>query len=187
MDYLEKYALWLKSVPEEDPLHRELEEMQGDDALIRERFMKDIAFGTAGLRGILGAGTSCMNRYTVGRAAQGIANLICEEGPEGMEKGVVIAHDPRHGSKEFSGLAADHALFRVFLVPAFAVHVSAVSQLGTFGDFIRDSFGFFLGLFRFVEIDLLEGGLFSQRGCVNISGHDLRSKRKRYQCRHEDA
>ena len=107
MDYLEKYALWLKSVPEEDPLHRELEEMQGDDALIRERFMKDIAFGTAGLRGILGAGTSCMNRYTVGRAAQGIANLICEEGPEAMEKGVVIAHDPRHGSKEFSGLAAE--------------------------------------------------------------------------------
>ena len=120
MDYLEKYALWLKSVPEEDPLHRELEEMQGDDALIRERFMKDIAFGTAGLRGILGAGTSCMNRYTVGRAAQGIANLICEEGPEAMEKGVVIAHDPRHGSKEFSGLAAEilaGAGIRVYTFP----------------------------------------------------------------------
>ena len=120
MDHLEKYALWLRSVPEEDPLHRELLEMEGDDALIRERFLKDIAFGTAGLRGILGAGTFCMNRYTVGRAAQGIADLICETGPEAMEKGVVIAHDPRHFSKEFSGIAAGilaEAGIRVYTFP----------------------------------------------------------------------
>ena len=120
MDHLEKYALWLSSVPEEDPLHRELLEMEGDDVLIRERFLKNIAFGTAGLRGILGAGTFCMNRYTVGRAAQGIADLICETGPEAMEKGVVIAHDPRHFSKEFSGIAAGilaEAGIRVYTFP----------------------------------------------------------------------
>ena len=106
MDHREKYVLWLRSVPEDDPLHGELLALSGDDAQIRERFYKDIAFGTAGLRGIVGAGTACMNRYTVGRAAQGIADLITEKGPEAMRRGVIIAHDPRHFSKEFSELSA---------------------------------------------------------------------------------
>jgi len=106
MDHREKYALWLRSVPEDDPLHEELLALSGDSAQIRERFYKDIAFGTAGLRGIVGAGTACMNRYTVGRAAQGIADLITEKGPEAMRRGVIIAHDPRHFSKEFSELSA---------------------------------------------------------------------------------
>ena len=120
MDYREKYALWLKSVPEDDPLHKELLALAEDDTQLKERFFKDIAFGTAGLRGIVGAGTACMNRYTVGRAAQGIASLITERGTDAMRRGVVIAHDPRHFSKEFSELSAGilaGAGIRVYVFP----------------------------------------------------------------------
>ncbi len=106
MDYKERYELWLSRIPETDPLHAQLLAMKGDDAQIRERFYQDMQFGTAGLRGVVGPGTACMNLYTVGRATRGIARYICMSGPQAMEKGVIIAHDPRHFSKEFSQLAA---------------------------------------------------------------------------------
>ena len=120
MNYREKYQMWLEKVPAEDPLHEELVALAGDEALMKEKFVNDMTFGTAGLRGILGAGTNCMNVYTVGRATQGIADFICEKGEEAKKKGVVIAHDPRHFSKEFSQLAAGilaEAGIRVYVFP----------------------------------------------------------------------
>lgn len=104
MNALERYRRWLTLVPEGDPLYAELQGISGDDAAIRDRFYKEIEFGTAGLRGICGAGTNRMNRYTVGRATSGIANYIRKAG--GGDRGVVIAYDCRYHSKEFSELAA---------------------------------------------------------------------------------
>ncbi|MBR0386008.1 MAG: phospho-sugar mutase, partial [Erysipelotrichaceae bacterium] len=106
MNYKEKYNLWLENLDADSPLRRQLEEIADNDQEIQERFYQDLAFGTAGLRGKLGAGTNMMNEYMVGRATQGIANFIKKFGPEAMERGVVIAHDPRHFSKEFSKMAA---------------------------------------------------------------------------------
>jgi len=106
MDFRERYEIWKKNLPEVSPLRAQLLELEGDEKEIKERFIQDLQFGTAGLRGIVGAGTNYMNEYTVGRATQGIANYIRKQGPEAAKKGVIIAHDPRHFSKEFSELAA---------------------------------------------------------------------------------
>ena len=73
MGYMERYEEWLKKLPEDHPFHAELLAIKGDDAEIKDRFYKEIEFGTAGLRGIFGAGTNRMNEFTVGRATQGIA------------------------------------------------------------------------------------------------------------------
>ncbi|WP_022775826.1 phospho-sugar mutase [Butyrivibrio sp. AE2015] len=106
MDYKERYNEWLEKLPESDPLRTELIEIKDNDSEIEERFFQNLAFGTAGLRGKVGAGTNRMNFYTVGKASQGVADYIVASGKENMEKGVIIAHDPRHFSKEFSRLAA---------------------------------------------------------------------------------
>ena len=106
MEAFERYNLWLEKLPADDPLRRELEAIKGDEREIRERFFQDLSFGTAGLRGIVGAGTNRMNFYTVGKATQGIANFIRQKGEEAMKRGVVIAHDPRHFSREFCLLTA---------------------------------------------------------------------------------
>ena len=120
MDYRERYGIWMEKLPEDDPLRAELEALAGNEKEIRERFIQDLQFGTAGLRGIVGAGTNCMNMYTVGRATQGIANYICAQGEAAKKKGVIIAHDPRHFSKEFSELTAGilaEAGIRVYTFP----------------------------------------------------------------------
>ncbi len=101
-----EYQLWLEHLPKEDPLRKELIEIREDPLQIKERFHKNLTFGTAGLRGKLGAGSNRMNVYTVGKAAQGIANYITSCGQEAMERGVVIAYDPRHFSREFCHLSA---------------------------------------------------------------------------------
>jgi phosphoglucomutase len=106
MNANENYQQWLQRLPADDPLRGELEAIKDDPREIAERFYQDLAFGTAGLRGKVKAGTNCMNVYTVGKATQGIADFIREHGPEAMERGVVIAHDPRHFSREFSQLTA---------------------------------------------------------------------------------
>ena len=105
MDYREKYNEWLEKLLKDGALCRELAQVTEEEE-IRDRFYKDLSFGTAGLRGKIGAGTNRMNMITVGRATQGIADFIVSKGCEAMERGVVIAHDPRHFSKEFSELAA---------------------------------------------------------------------------------
>ena len=106
MNYLEKYQLWLDKLDVNDPLRAELLAIKDDDNEIKERFYQDLSFGTAGLRGIVGAGTNRMNFYMVGKATQGIADYISQYGQQAKDRGVVIAHDPRHFSKEFSQLAA---------------------------------------------------------------------------------
>ena len=75
-------------------------EIKGDNAEIEDRFYKELEFGTAGLRGVIGAGTNRMNKYTVGKATQGLANYILDQGTE--DKGVAISYDSRRMSKEFS-------------------------------------------------------------------------------------
>ena len=102
----ERYTEWLERLDKKDPLYAELVKIEGNDSEIEERFYQDLAFGTAGLRGKVGAGTNRMNMLTVGRATQGIADFIKGYGQEAMDKGVIIAHDPRHFSKEFSQLTA---------------------------------------------------------------------------------
>ncbi len=106
MDYKERYQLWLDSLEATDPLRAELVAIKDDDNEIKERFYQDLSFGTAGLRGIVGAGTNRMNYFTVGKATQGIADFIKEHGEEACKRGVVIAHDPRHFSHEFSHYTA---------------------------------------------------------------------------------
>ena len=106
MGYKEKYEEWLECLPVDSPLLAELRGIEADETDKEERFYKELSFGTAGLRGKVGAGTNRMNIYTVGKATQGLADYIAGYGKEACEKGVVIAHDPRHFSREFSELAA---------------------------------------------------------------------------------
>lgn len=106
MHYKEKYEEWLKCLPDGDPLKDELLTIKDNETEKEDRFYQDLSFGTAGLRGKVGAGTNRMNFYTVGKASQGIADFIVSHGKEAMDRGVIIAHDPRHFSKEFSELAA---------------------------------------------------------------------------------
>ena len=101
MNARDRYEEWLQKMDKDDPLYQELLDIKYDDKEIEERFYQNITFGTAGLRGKVKAGTNCMNYYMVGRATQGIANYIKRFGSQAMEKGVVIAHDCRHMSREF--------------------------------------------------------------------------------------
>ena len=100
MDYLEEYKKWCESPEFDEATKKELLEIKGDEKEIEDRFYQELEFGTAGLRGVIGAGTNRMNKYTVGKATQGLANYILEQGTE--NKGVVISYDSRKMSKEFS-------------------------------------------------------------------------------------
>lgn len=114
------YKLWLDRLDSADPMHEELASIKGDEAAITDRFYQEIVFGTAGLRGICGAGTNRMNTLTVGRATQGIANYILHSGEE-ISRGVVIAYDCRYHSREFSELSAQILTgngIKVFLFPS---------------------------------------------------------------------
>ena len=104
MGYLEKYNEWLNSKDIDEETKKELKNIAGDNEEIKDRFYKELEFGTAGLRGIVGAGTNRMNIYTVGKATQGLANYIVKNNEQ--EKGVAIAYDCRHMSQEFSILAS---------------------------------------------------------------------------------
>ncbi|SFR80008.1 phospho-sugar mutase [[Clostridium] aminophilum] len=106
MNAQERYAYWMEKLSDEDPMKRELEEIRGNAEEITDRFWREIAFGTAGLRGICGAGTNRMNVLTVGRATQGIADYILASGVD-PRRGVAIAYDCRYHSREFSELAAE--------------------------------------------------------------------------------
>ena len=99
-EYLVKYEKWLNDPCFDENTKKELESIKGNDKEIEDRFYKELEFGTAGLRGVIGAGTNRMNKYTVGKATQGLANFILKEGTQ--NKGVAIAYDSRHMSKEFS-------------------------------------------------------------------------------------
>ena len=100
MNYLDEYKRWCESPEFDEETKRELLEIKGNEKEIEDRFYKELEFGTAGLRGIIGAGTNRMNKYTVGKATQGLANYILEQGTQ--DKGVAISYDSRRMSKEFS-------------------------------------------------------------------------------------
>ena len=104
MDYREKFEGWLSNPYFDENTKDELRSIAEDDNEIKERFYKDLEFGTAGLRGIIGAGTNRMNIYTVRKATQGLANYIMKNG--GQAKGVAIAYDSRRMSPEFADEAA---------------------------------------------------------------------------------
>ena len=100
MNYLEEYKRWCESPDFDEKTKKELLEIKDNEKEIEDRFYKELEFGTAGLRGVIGAGTNRMNKYTVGKATQGLANYILEQGTQ--DKGVVISYDSRRMSKEFS-------------------------------------------------------------------------------------
>ena len=100
MDYKEKYNEWCHNPNFDEETKKELLEIEGNEEEIKDRFYKDLEFGTGGLRGVIGIGTNRMNKYTVGKATQGLANYIIKKGVQ--EKGVAISYDSRHMSKEFS-------------------------------------------------------------------------------------
>lgn len=106
MDYREKYESWLNNDFFDDETKKELESIKDSDEEIKDRFYTDLKFGTAGLRGKLGAGTNRMNKYTVALATEGLAQVIKSNGKKAMNRGVVIAYDVRHKSKEFAEIAA---------------------------------------------------------------------------------
>ena len=104
MNYLEEYKKWCESPEFDEETKKELIAIKDDEKEIEDRFYKELEFGTAGLRGVIGAGTNRMNKYTVGKATQGLANYILEQGTQ--NKGVAISYDSRRMSKEFSLLTA---------------------------------------------------------------------------------
>ncbi len=104
MDIQKEYELWLEKAVEDPDLKTELLEIKGKDAEISDRFYRELEFGTAGLRGVIGAGTNRMNVYTVKRATQGLAEYILSSG---LEKKVAIAYDSRIKSTYFAQSAAE--------------------------------------------------------------------------------
>ena len=99
-DYKVRYNEWLNSKVIDEESKKELLEIKDNEKEIEDRFYKDLEFGTAGLRGIIGIGTNRMNKYTVTKATQGLANYIIKQGMQ--DRGVAIAYDCRIMSKEFS-------------------------------------------------------------------------------------
>ena len=104
MDYKEVYEQWIANPYFDEATKEELKSIAEDDNEIKERFYMDLEFGTAGLRGIIGAGTNRMNIYVVRRATQGLANYIAKV--DKKSQGVAIAYDSRHMSPEFAQEAA---------------------------------------------------------------------------------
>lgn len=104
MSYKEMYESWLSNPYFDEATKAELKNLEGNEKEIEDRFYRELEFGTAGLRGVIGAGTNRMNIYTVRKATQGLANYILKQ--EGAKKGVAIAFDSRRMSPEFADEAA---------------------------------------------------------------------------------
>ncbi len=106
MTYIKKYENWLNNEFFDKETREELRSIEKDTKEIEDRFYMDLEFGTAGLRGKLGAGLNRMNIYIISRATQGLADYIKDYGKEYMDRGVAIAYDCRHYSEEFAARAA---------------------------------------------------------------------------------
>ena len=107
MDYKEIYNQWLENPYFDEATKEELKAIKDDENEIKERFYMDLEFGTAGLRGIIGAGTNRMNKYIVGMATQGFANYILKAFPGEENLSVVVGHDCRNNSRKFAEISAD--------------------------------------------------------------------------------
>jgi len=105
VSFQDRYRLWSENPYFDEETRQELGQMT-DPQEIEDRFYTDLEFGTGGLRGIIAAGTNRMNKYVIRKATQGLAECICDHGPEGMKRGVVIAYDSRKYSPEFALEAA---------------------------------------------------------------------------------
>ena len=106
MDYRTEYEKWLNDPALNEEGKRELAAIAGDEKEIEYRFGAELAFGTAGMRGIIGYGTNMMNVYTVRRATQGLSEYVKTLGAAAMKRGVVISYDTRRKSDEFARAAA---------------------------------------------------------------------------------
>lgn len=118
MTYREAYETWLKEFADDQATVDELKAIAGDEKEIEDRFYTELSFGTAGMRGVLGAGTNRMNLYNVRRATKGFADYINSQNPEYRQRGVVIAYDSRRMSPEFakaSALVLCHEGIHVYL------------------------------------------------------------------------
>ena len=100
VEYMNRYNDWCTNPAFDEETRQELLTITGNDSEIKDRFYKDLEFGTAGMRGIIGNGTNRMNVYTVTKATQGLANYIIKQG--GEDRGVAIAYDSRNMSPEFA-------------------------------------------------------------------------------------
>ncbi len=107
MDYRKAYQAWLEDEFIDEESKKELRALDGNDEEIKDRFYTSLQFGTAGLRGKLGAGTNRMNIYTVAQASEGFARFISKQGDKAKKMGVSIGYDVRHFSKEFAELSAE--------------------------------------------------------------------------------
>ena len=114
MDYADNYESWLEALNDENipydmkelmSIRSELMKMAQDDAMKEDAFYRELDFGTAGLRGVLGAGTNRMNSFTVAKATQGLANYVLNN-YEGERRSVAISYDSRNGSENFARVAA---------------------------------------------------------------------------------
>jgi len=103
MDFFKRYEYWLSSDSIDEKDKEELKNLKGNEKEIEDRFFKDLSFGTGGMRGVRGIGTNRINKYMIRKATQGLANYMfkCSE-KEAKEKGVIIAHDSRIGSREYA-------------------------------------------------------------------------------------
>ena len=101
MQYRQMYEAWRNDFAQSEETMRELNAIEGNEQEIEDRFYKDLSFGTAGMRGVLGMGTNRMNIHTVRRATQGLAAFL-KSTPGSSDRGVVIAYDSRHMSQEFA-------------------------------------------------------------------------------------
>ena len=106
LNHIEEYNKWLNDPYIDETTKQELLKIKDDENEILDRFYQGLPFGTAGMRGIIGAGLNRMNSYVVEITTQALAEVLIEEGEENKEKGVAIAYDCRHFSKEFAWLSA---------------------------------------------------------------------------------
>ena len=114
-EYRVRYEQWLNDPFIDEETKAELRSIADNEMEIKERFFKELEFGTGGLRGIIGNGSNRLNQYTVGKASQGLANYILKEGTQ--DKGVAIAYDSRFMSPEFAEVAG--LIFAANGIPAF--------------------------------------------------------------------
>ncbi len=106
MNHMSRYRDWLLSDYFDEETKKELKEIEDNKEEIEDRFYTDLNFGTGGMRGKIGAGTNRINKYTIRKATQGLANYIVNYSDNGRGKGVAIAYDSRHNSREYALEAA---------------------------------------------------------------------------------
>ncbi|WP_439443581.1 phospho-sugar mutase [Listeria aquatica] len=102
MNWQVEYQKWLDNSDLDEKLRKELDEEAQNEKVLEDSFYRDMEFGTAGMRGVLGPGTNRMNIYTIRKASEGLARFVAENGEDAKKRGVVIAYDPRYMSREFA-------------------------------------------------------------------------------------